>query len=289
MDAKRREDCGSGELTDRGLAAFRRMPYLQQLDSTGTSVLFTVGEGAVVSDALELVLTTPDGQPAGSAEVAPDGALAAAGTVPFRGRADGLSPATLYCYQVFEGDEPLTERAGFYTAPESGDTTTKFGFIAMGDTGGATEDQRSVLSQMFTVSHELVVHVGDLAYGNGTFDEFDRKHFAMYESLFNIVPHFPAPGNHDYGTDGGAAYLSVFELPENGNPSDPERYYSFDYGPIHFVSLDTNRLDDTQEAWLESDLAATDQPFVLVLGHHPPFSSGDHGSDRKVRARIVPH
>lgn len=33
-------------------------------------------------------------------------------------------------------------------------------------------------------------------------------------------------------------YLHAFDLPTD-NPQKTERYYSFDYGPVHFVALDS--------------------------------------------------
>ncbi len=288
MKAERDSQCGSGALTERGDAVIERTPYLQRLDSSATSVLFTVGEGAVDPAALELAVTTPDGKAVGTVEIARDDVLAPAGAVPMRSRVEGLSPFTMYCYQILEGGAPLMERAGFRTAPETGDLETSFGFIAMGDSGDASSDQLAVLEQMFTVDHDFIVHVGDIAYGSGTLGEFEANHFAVYSPLLELVPFFPAPGNHEYKTDRAAPYLSVFEVPENGDPVDPERYYSFDYGPIHFASIDTNELDDAQVAWLADDLAATDQPYVVVFGHHPPYSSGDHGSSEGVRARLAP-
>ena len=50
---------------------------------------------------------------------------------------------------------------------------------------------------------------------------------------------FPVSGNHEYETEDAAPYLESFVLPENG---DRERYYSFDWGDVHFVGLDTERI-----------------------------------------------
>jgi hypothetical protein len=70
----------------------------------------------------------------------------------------------------------------------------------------------------------------------------------------------------------------VFVLPEEGAttkyPDNAERFYSFDYGPVHFVALDTEHaFIDTarrqaQLAWLDADLAATTQPWKVV--YFPP-------------------
>ena len=67
-----------------------------------------------------------------------------------------------------------------------------------------------------------------------------------------------------------------------------ELYYSFDWGNVHFVGLDTELTGPEQAAWLDADLAATDKPWKIVFGHKPPYSSGEHGSDGAFRNHFVP-
>ena len=85
-------------------------------------------------------------------------------------------------------------------------------------------------------------------------------------------------------------YLDIFTLPGNGEvggvPSGTEQYYSFDYGNVHFVSLDsqlTARDTDQMAAmrdWLIDDLSSNDPDWTVVIFHHPPYSKGaNHDSD----------
>ena len=62
------------------------------------------------------------------------------------------------------------------------------------------------------------------------------------------------------------AYLHYFQVPDNGSASFDRYYYSFDYGPVHFVVLNTveqeirnfkTGLMEEQIAWLRKDLAGT--------------------------------
>ena len=62
-------------------------------------------------------------------------------------------------------------------------------------------------------------------------------------------------------------------LPENGGPGGVERWYSYDWGDIHFVVLDTEKTGPAQAAWLEADLNANMLPWTIVYGHKPPRSS----------------
>jgi calcineurin-like phosphoesterase family protein len=112
---------------------------------------------------------------------------------------------------------------------------------------------------------------------------------------------YTTEGNHDSrpSNGNGAAYLDAFSLPVNGAspayPDHAERYYSFDYGRVHFVVLDTEfAFQDTvrraeQLSWLESDLAASRQPWRIALFHRSPYSAGgEHGSDLAVRDAFGP-
>jgi len=153
----------------------------------------------------------------------------------------------------------------------------------------------------------VALHAGDIAYGNssGTGD----ASYTTYQDWFFGVERpwlashafFPSEGNHDSRptNNNGAAYLDLFALPRNGAsasyPDHAERYYSYDYGPVHFVALDTEfAFQDVsrraeQVAWLDADLAGTSQPWKVVYFHRSPYSAGgEHGSDLEVRAAFGP-
>jgi hypothetical protein len=97
-------------------------------------------------------------------------------------------------------------------------------------------------------------------------------------------------GNHEtYGTleEGKFAYFHIFDLPTDGRAgglaSGTENYYSFNYGNIHFVCLDSE-LSDKQPTgamltWLDQDLAANTNDWVIAFWHSPPYTKGSHNSD----------
>ena len=83
-------------------------------------------------------------------------------------------------------------------------------------------------------------------------------------------------------------YFDIFTLPRSapkpaGTPSGTEAYYSFDYGNIHFVCLDSYDSSRSPSGdmmtWLENDLMATEQPWIVAFWHHPPYTKGSHDSD----------
>jgi len=54
--------------------------------------------------------------------------------------------------------------------------------------------------------------------------------------------------------------------------------YSFDYGDVHFLCLDSNRYTDPNDAamqqWIAGDLGGTDARWKFVIYHHPPYNVG---------------
>ncbi len=196
---------------------------------------------------------------------------------------EGLSPDTIYCYQLADDDGLLSAKTGFRTAP-SADSNRPIRFMAFGDSGGGNADQLALLAQMYTVPFELMVHTGDIAYDDGTIAEFERTVFAVYSELLRNIPFFPSAGNHEYRTMQGAPFREVFALPGGGG----EKWYSYDWGRIHFIALDTEADLATQAAWMDADLAATTRPWKIVYFHKPPYSSGSHGSDSSVRRHFAP-
>lgn len=92
-------------------------------------------------------------------------------------------------------------------------------------------------------------------------------------------PLHACPGNHDMALDDGSP-RKLF------NDCFGPAYYSFDFGGVHFVSLDSNAvverqgkntidacLDAVQMAWLKADLEATPERTPIICGIHIPIVS----------------
>jgi hypothetical protein len=78
--------------------------------------------------------------------------------------------------------------------------------------------------------------------------------------------------------------LNYFTLPGN------ERYYDFVKGIVHFFVLnscssepDGVSITSTQALWLRSRLLESLYKWKIVYFHHPPYSSGYHGSSEYTR------
>lgn len=285
-DEMHRARCGDGAPTRRGRRLVHRTPYVQRVTPHAATVMWTTAERTPQ----EVVVFRPGGSEVArvEAEVDPTARL---GTSPqFRARIRGLEPATLYCYELRAGGRPLFAPIGLRTAPRhapDGEGREPVRFVVFGDSGEGSAAQMGVTEQLRTVPFDLMLHTGDIAYPKGTMSELETLYFDIYEHLLRSFPMYPASGNHDYLTEDAAPYREVFELPPNGDAPD-ERWYSFDWGPVHFVALDTQRVGERQAAWLDRDLRENDRPWVVVYGHRPPFSSGSHGSEKDVREHFAP-
>jgi len=274
-----RAACGDGATTIYGAAALQRQPYLQQVTMTAAKV------GWVSKDRDERVtITNPDGSMVGEMPgVVEKTAARGDGELQIWSSVAALRPNTVYCYQLTNGTEALNQRSGFRTAP-SPDNDQPVRFLAFGDSGGGGSDQYALADQMYTVHYDLIIHTGDLAYDDGTIGQYEDNVFGVYGGLFRNIPFFPSAGNHDYRTMKGAPFREVFNLPgDNG-----EKWYSYDYGRVHFVALDTESDYSKQMKWLEEDLAATKLPWKVIYMHRPPYSSGAHGSDTTLRNKLAP-
>jgi hypothetical protein len=261
------------------ISPIRRAPYLQQITARGGTLSWTS-----TSDHPERVeVRLPDEDDGVRMAVSRLGVHG--GTVHRAARLGPLTPGITYCYELRGYDDSLLYGpVAFRSAPSPG-SDGPVDLIAFGDSGGGGADQRAVRDQMLRVPADLVLHLGDLAYPSATTARLDARVFDMYEALLRSIPIFPTIGNHDRKADEAAPYLAAFALPQNGGD---ERWYSFDWGPLHVAALDTDRDLEEQARWLDEDLARSDAPWEIVIGHHPPYSSGWHGSDLAMRRTIAP-
>jgi len=188
-----------------------------------------------------------------------------------------LVPYTRYHYQVASGGVPLGPASTFRTAAPA--TQPTFSFAVFGDTRTNHVAHQRVVSRIVDMAPDFALHTGDLVASGGDAAQWDRF-FAIEEELLQQVPLFPVLGNHE---GNHPHYFEAFHLPHN------ERWYAFDYGPVHFVGLQVDGFadwspDSSQYEWLEHDLATSDARWKVVFFHLPPYSSGPHGDDGYVPA-----
>lgn len=163
-------------------------------------------------------------------------------------------------------------------------------FAVIGDYGSGSIPEADVANLVDSWQPEFVITTGDNNYPSGSAETIDT-HIGQYYHAF-IHPYtggygegadtnrfFPTLGNHDWDTPNAQPYLDYFTLPGN------ERYYDFTWGPVHFFALDSDSREpdgvgasSPQAVWLQAGLASSTAPWKIVYMHHPPYSSGLHGS-----------
>lgn len=168
-------------------------------------------------------------------------------------------------------------------------------FAVIGDYGLAGPDAAAVARRVAAWKPDFVITLGDNNYPYGRASTIDDNVGQYYHSFIapykgrygegaDINRFFPSLGNHDWRTPGPHPYLEYFTLPGN------ERYYDFRWGPVHLFAIDSdykepdgNRADSEQARWLREKMSESTLPWQVVYMHHPPWSSGDHGSSEHMR------
>ncbi len=174
-----------------------------------------------------------------------------------------------------------------------GEAITRFAVI--GDFGAETEAEQRVADLVRAERPDFIITTGDNNYPDGAADTIDPNIGRFYQEF--IHPYrgryglgakenrfFPSLGNHDWETPGAKPYLDYFTLPGN------ERYYDFVKGDVHFFAVDSDEREpdgilatSKQAAWLEQALKKSTAAWQIVYMHHPPYSSGSHGSSVELR------
>lgn len=206
----------------------------------------------------------------------------------------GLEPGASYTYRLMLNGAPFDAEGSFRTAGPSACT-----FLAIGDTGTGSQEQDQLARRLAGEQADLLIHTGDIAYPTGQHEAYERRYFDFYHATMRNIPFYPCPGNHDYYETEAYPYLSIHDLPAaNVSAVDRGRYYSFDWGDVHFISLDSNapltraaQGHGEMVRWLERDLAATKKFWRIAFFHHPPFAFGPNSGDlesARVRDHVVP-
>ncbi len=189
---------------------------------------------------------------------------------------NNLQPNTTYYYKIL----PDGIMRKFKTFPISADS---FSFVVFGDTRTDSAKHQAVIDRISQYDFDFIVHTGDLVgKGSSTADWitfFNIECDVISQKLF-----LPAIGNHEKPF---WQYDTLFLLP------GLEEFYSVRYANAAIICLNTEtELTTHQTKWLINELnfISTDTTihWIFINFHRPPYSSGSHGSDIKVRNSWCP-
>lgn len=169
-------------------------------------------------------------------------------------------------------------------------------FVAIGDQGTGSDDQRLVGQSIGTVCGRLGgcdfgLLLGDNVYQSGVDSVDDSLFISHFVDPYGHLgfPFWVALGNHDLGGDGLGVDIDFQKAEYQVGYSElnpqwqmPAEYYTFDVGNSFFVGLNTTDIffgqDDDQRADIPTWLTQTNAAWKIAFGHHPYLSNGPHGN-----------
>ena len=175
--------------------------------------------------------------------------------------------------------------------------------------------QKQIAALMGTMAEEdgpeAVLALGDVHHFEGVASVNDPLWLTNFELIYDhpelMIPWYPILGNHEYrgNTQAVLDYAHV-----SRRWCMPARYYSLrfddDGTSVRVIMLDTTPLidkyrndsitypdahlqdADAQLAWLEAELAAATEDWVIVAGHHPVYADTpkDESERTDMQARV---
>lgn len=209
----------------------------------------------------------------------------------------GLKPYTKYYYSVASADEGfIADSTCYFITPPEEYAEIPVRIWSMGDFGSTGPQQLAARDAYYNYSQgtytNLLLWLGDNAYPKGTDEEYSSNVFSPYKKILSQSVVYSTSGNHDLFHSNvkneSGPYFDIFSFPKNGEAggvkSGSEAYYSFNYGNIHFVCIESNvdsfgsRLEEMIE-WLKKDLSANKSRWTIAYFHYAIYSKGYHDSD----------
>eukprot|EP01138_Halocafeteria_seosinensis_P006906 gb/GECG01007064.1/.p1 GENE.gb/GECG01007064.1/~~gb/GECG01007064.1/.p1 ORF type:complete len:670 (+),score=40.47 gb/GECG01007064.1/:1-2010(+) len=247
----------------------------------------------------------------------------------------GLVASTHYYYQVHNGGttSKWSRTHEFVSAPSHTSSETVEG-VVFGDLGLHVPFTTTFLSRwanfgnygpakltMDFIRNRLrsardrplhILHIGDISYSRG-FSLLWEYFMSQISAVATHAPYMVGIGNHEYdwkgqpfqptwakfghdsGGECGVPYFKRFHMPGASNDSVRNLYYSFDWGPLHYVIMSTEhdfREGSEQYEWIEKDLSLVDRdktPFIIFGGHRPMYTSSNvHGIEEYMQECLEP-
>lgn len=268
-----------------------RLPYLQKGTETGVTIKWRtdVDDTSVIEYSTDITFATYS--------TLSDATLKTDHEIDIT----GLAPGTVYYYRIGTGGSLLSSSADIYfkTHPTLG-STDPYTFWILGGIGktyfnttntGAVRD--AFYSYIGNTVADGIILTGDNADSHGTDEQYQNHLFSFFTDKLQNSILWSTIGNIDgkYINPGPGqpvgAYYDIFTFPTAGESgglaSGTESYYSFDYGNIHFIVLNSfgedRSVGGAMYNWALNDIQNTTQHWVIGVWHHPPYSKGWHPSE----------
>ena len=126
----------------------------------------------------------------------------------------------------------------------------------------------------------FMIFIGDMI--ERPHDAYWGEWFKSGGTLFRTIPVIATPGNHEYyksliGTM-DERWMAHFSFPQNGPENFKGRACYWDYLNTRYISIDSNGIQSLpsaleQRSWVKGVLENTRQKWIVVIMHHPPYST----------------
>jgi hypothetical protein len=171
--------------------------------------------------------------------------------------------------------------------------------LAMGDWGSGRPAQRLVAGAMGEYARAMrpgldaVLLAGDNFYEPADATSWRVRFEEMYGPAL-AVPFYAVLGNHDYSFGNERIELAYGRSNPQSRWKMPARWYRLELPEreplVTVLMVDSNyrrmpsALWRRQRAWLKEELSRPRRTkWLVVCGHHPLFSNGDHGDDPRLQ------
>ncbi len=194
-----------------------------------------------------------------------------------------LKVDTKYFYKV-QSCNKESKVHSFHTAPRPG---AAIRFVVTGDSRSDPDTYETVIESILPYNPYLFINTGDVVTDGKYEDQWYDEFLLPMRKLASEVPVYVSIGNHE----GNAKYF--YDFLSYPNPLKEEKkgwetFYSFTYGNVFFLFIDTNKmyfpiLDVETEfsKWIEEQVASEEAQAAtwrIAVGHEPGFSeSWDEG------------
>jgi hypothetical protein len=216
----------------------------------------------------------------------------------------GLLPSTQYEYRVSGDGGVWSDAHATKTAPPRGPADFDFVYFAdtglVGRTDGLSTGTQQIIDDIAALKPLLLLGGGDYAYYNtdkrfGPLEAHIDAWFNQSAAFLTQSVFMPTLGNHEVRlNESYDAWIARMALP--ASQIDNFNVYSFDVGPVHFVSilavLGKTGLPDSQVDWIIQDVQdaqARGQTWIIPYMHVSAFSDGtSHPSNVGLRNQLGP-
>lgn len=189
----------------------------------------------------------------------------------------GLTQGTPYAYRVVSGASKSPWQS-LHTADEE-----RFQCLIFPDSQSSDYSDWAHLVEGAAKRHpraSFFINMGDMV-DNGEDHTQWQAWLGAVENLASRIPIVPVMGNHEmYDRNWEVrlpeAYLRYFAVPTNKSHDFDRYYYSFDYGPVNFIVLNSqweeaepfkSGLKEAQMQWMREDIRQSQKPWNIVLLH----------------------